>query len=278
MQTVLFYFADGVYRQEVRKLIKTLRKQGKDVWLGRPPEKIAQPEQTLLVTDSIKAAEQAKRQQTALVFYEKQGAAEQIFGADMVVWGFEEVDVCFLERVYQRRHGLPWVIAETERLVLRESVEADLEALRALYREEGMTAYMEDGGPEGADGALRFRAYIENQYRFYAYGLWTVIEKTQGKVIGRAGIENREYQGKNVLELGYMIGKKWQNRGYGEEAARAAECYAAESLGEKELYAWIHTENAASVHLIEKMGYQKMEEKENRAGTQTGVWFKRLDA
>ena len=63
-------------------------------------------------------------------------------------------------------------------------------------------------------------------YRFYNYGIWTVIEKTTGDIIGRAGIENGEYEGRAILELGYLIDRKWQGRGLGKEAARACTEYA----------------------------------------------------
>ena len=35
--------------------------------------------------------------------------------ADMVVEGFEEVDMTFLQRVYERHFNIPWTILETER-------------------------------------------------------------------------------------------------------------------------------------------------------------------
>ena len=37
--------------------------------------------------------------------------------ADMVVEGFEEVDMTFLQRVYERYFNIPWTILETERWV-----------------------------------------------------------------------------------------------------------------------------------------------------------------
>ena len=47
--------------------------------------------------------------------------------------------------------------------------------------------------------------YIKNVYEFYGFGMWTVVEKASGQVIGRAGVSYRE--GFSLPELGFMIGK-----------------------------------------------------------------------
>lgn len=48
-----------------------------------------------------------------------------------------------------------------------------------------------------------------------------MIRKEDNKVIGRAGIENREIDGELQKELGYLIGKPWQGMGYAAEACLA---------------------------------------------------------
>ena len=63
--------------------------------------------------------------------------------ADMVVEGFEEVDMTFLQRVYERHFNIPWTILETERCIVRELEISDLDDLFSMYAEPGMTDYME---------------------------------------------------------------------------------------------------------------------------------------
>lgn len=48
---------------------------------------------------------------------------------DMVVEGFEEVDMTFLQRVYERHFNIPWTILETKRCIVRELELSDLDAL-----------------------------------------------------------------------------------------------------------------------------------------------------
>lgn len=172
---------------------------------------------------------------------------------DMLVEGFEEVDYDFLEKVYQRHHGLPWRILETERLVLRELALTDMDALFELYAYPGMTDYME--GPYPYEEEYNYqKAYIENMYRFFGYGMWLVFEKETGKLVGRAGVEHRE-ELDGELELGYAIGTPWQQRGYATEVCRGILQYVREELGFEEICSLVQPENAASVHLLEKLEF-----------------------
>lgn len=178
--------------------------------------------------------------------------------ADILIEGFEEVDYDFLEKIYQRHHGIPWTILETERLIVRELVLSDMDALFELYSYEGMTDYMERLYPYEEEYEYQ-KAYISNMYRFFGYGMWLVWEKESGKLVGRAGIEHRE-ELEGEPELGYAIGTPWQGKGYATEVCRAILAYAWEELGFDEICSLVLPENKASVHLLEKLGFSEEEE------------------
>lgn len=174
-------------------------------------------------------------------------------GVEMLVEGFEEVDADFLEKVYQRYHHLPWTIVETKRCIVRELCLADMDALFALYDEE-VCRYTESLYPYPEE--LEFqRAYINHMYRFFGYGMWLVFSKETGALIGRAGLEHREYDGETELELGYLIGTKYQRRGYAFEVCKAILGYAKENVGFSRINTLIEAENIASIRLSEKLGF-----------------------
>ena len=177
---------------------------------------------------------------------------------DMVAEGFEEIDFAFLERVYERHHGIPWTILETERLLVRELALEDMDALFELYSYEGMTDYMEGLYPYEEEYAYQ-KAYIENMYRFFGYGMWLVFEKESGKLVGRAGVEHREAL-EGELELGYAIGTPWQGRGYGTEVCEGILNYVREELGFEEICSLVQPENTASMQLLRKLGFHEVEE------------------
>ena len=177
---------------------------------------------------------------------------------DMVIEGFEEVDYDFLKKIYQRYHGLPWTILETDRLVVRELELKDMDALFELYSYEGMTDYME--GLYSFEEEYEYqKAYIENMYCFFGYGMWLVFEKESGKLIGRAGVEHRE-ELEGELELGYAIGTPWQGMGYATEVCRGILDYVREELGFEEIISLVQPENALSIRLLEKLRFKEDEE------------------
>ena len=100
------------------------------------------------------------------------------------------------------------------------------------------------------------RDYIKNIYHFYGYGMWLIVLKESGEVIGRAGLEYKE--GLEGLELGFMLGKEYQHEGYAFEACRAILDYARVELEQSGVYAVVHEENRESIALCERLGFQKM--------------------
>lgn len=71
--------------------------------------------------------------------------------------------------------------------------------------------------------------------------------------------------------IGILIHKEEnRNHGYATDALNAIFGYALESLGLKQLYANIAAKNEASIHLFEKVGFEKVGTKKNWLKTITG--------
>lgn len=179
-------------------------------------------------------------------------------GVEMIVEGFDEVDADFLEKVYQRWHHIPWTILETERCFLREMTLEDLDGLFELYADEETGLYTEKLRPYEEEKEYQ-RAYINHMYLYFGYGIWLVFSKETGELIGRAGLEHREIHGETELELGYLIGKKYQGKGYATEVCKAILDYAKENTDFEHINCVIREENKASVHLAEKLGFKYVE-------------------
>ena len=180
-------------------------------------------------------------------------------GVDMLVEGFDEVDVNFLEKVWQRHHRIPWTILETNRCVIRELTLDDLDALFELYGDGEIDKYTDPLYPYEEEKEFQ-RAYIENMYRYFGYGLWLVFSKETGELIGRAGLEHREYHEEIELELGYIIGTKYQGQGLATEICEAILEYAKENTGFERINTLIEDGNVASEKLSEKLGFAHVED------------------
>ncbi len=145
-----------------------------------------------------------------------------------------------LERVVRRHLDLPWIIAYTERLCIREfSSDDPLE-----------TASADDGDGVFSDREKR-EAYRKNQYRFCECGLWALVCRENGRIVGKAGITGDE--------LSYHIYEPYRKKGYALEACRAIVKYAWSELGLDALTVYIRKENTESLALAHALGFRPAE-------------------
>lgn len=167
----------------------------------------------------------------------------------------EETEPEYLERVYRRCHDLPWEILTTERCWLRETVEADVDSFWQMYQDAGITRYTQRLYPTPEAERKYVREYRRLVYAFYEFGVWTVLDRKSGAVVGRAGLSVRE--GYDLPELGFVIHRDWQGRGLAGEVCRGILRYARESLGFERIQVLVHEENTVSLHLCQKLGFQQ---------------------
>ena len=159
----------------------------------------------------------------------------------------------YLDKVYRRNVGIPWQILETSRCIVRETTPEDVDAFYKIYADASITQYMENLFADKADELRYVEQYRKNMYEFYGFGIWTVLLKETGEVIGRAGFDLRG--GYKEPELGFIIGKPWQRRGLAKEVCSAMLLYGAIELGFDTVQALVASENTVSRSLLETLGF-----------------------
>lgn len=145
------------------------------------------------------------------------------------------------------------IIAETKRLILREFVPEDIDSLYTIY--EGNGAFVPPLSEDRDEEKAKLESYIHYVYGFYGFGLWAVVEKETGALIGRCGLSVEDIDNHVELELGYMIGRPWQKKGYGLESVMAVLEYASEEIYEKRIAVRIDADNKASSALAKAAGF-----------------------
>ena len=212
----------------------------------------------LYLTDDAGTARGLREAGEAVLIYLHPGNRDQDFsGFLFAVEDPEELEPEYIERAYRRLKGLPWNILRTARCLIRETIPEDVESFYQIYSHPAITEYMEGLYPEVEEERQYVRDYIEKVYTFFGFGVWTVIERETGAVIGRAGFSYRE--GFDEPELGFIIGVPWQRRGYAEEVCRAILAYGWSALEFRQVQALVEPENIPSVRLCEKLGFRKDE-------------------
>lgn len=257
-------------------LMDDLREHGVEIVVGTGEElPVEETGNTLYITDSEETYRMLRQKGWYVLPYRHEENVKADFtGALYVLERIEEADYETVDMAYRRLAGLPWEILTTRRCIIRETTLEDVETFYRIYAEDSITEYMEDLFEDPEEEIAYTKDYIKRVYGFYGYGMWTVLEKRSGQVIGRAGISWRE--GFDLPELGFVIGVPWQRQGYAYEVCSAILDYAREELAMDEVQALVMEGNDNSEALCKKLGFIENGERASLDGEVYVVWAKKL--
>jgi RimJ/RimL family protein N-acetyltransferase len=110
-------------------------------------------------------------------------------------------------------------VLTTERLVMREPAESDLDAVAAICADPEVMRWL---GSEPLDRAESWRrmAYLVGHWRLRGFGQWALERRDTGECIGQAGLYRPE--GWPGTEVGWTLAREHWGGGFATEAARAA--------------------------------------------------------
>lgn len=145
-------------------------------------------------------------------------------------------------------------VLETERLLLRPLDGSDAEELFKIQTKGETMRYL--GG--SSVSVERIRDLIERGSIVNSglgLGMWAVILKITGQLVGRCGLFNSVVDGQGEAELSYLIDPEVAGNGFATEASSALIEYARSVLGVTRIVALISPENTASIRVAEKLGF-----------------------
>jgi ribosomal-protein-alanine N-acetyltransferase len=145
-------------------------------------------------------------------------------------------------------------ILETERLILRHQVPADLDDLWALYCDPEITRYIPDAPRSRAEAQEELEWHMNGHPKYPELGLWATVQKETGTFIGRCGLLPWTIDGQNEVEVAYTIAREYWGQGLATEAAQAILQYGFERLNLPRLISLIDPDNIASQRVAEKIG------------------------
>ena len=264
VKTIIFYLNENMELQDsenLKRLLKELHDKGVAVENASYTSGIvcANLSGCIMICDCEEGAAIARSFGMGYLVYLKDYRAGGCFADSLcIIEGFDEIDYDFLNKMFQRSRHIPWTILETQRCMVREITLDDVDSVYCIYDNPMITKYVEGLYEDREEERDFTKAYIENMYGFYGYGMWVIIEKETKRIIGRAGLGNRD--GYKELELGYVIDVAYQQKGYASEVCSAIMKYAMERLGCFNMNAFIRKENIPSIRLAEKLGFRWREE------------------
>jgi RimJ/RimL family protein N-acetyltransferase len=147
------------------------------------------------------------------------------------------------------------VYLETERLLLRQFTETDIDNLFGLDSDPEVMRFV--GGTPTARSAIE-HDFLPACLRYYRqgnrYGFWAAIGKTTGDFLGWFHLRPRPDAGLNDPEIGYRLRRAAWGRGFATEGSRALVRKAFMELGVERVVASAFADNLASRRVMEKTG------------------------
>ena len=139
---------------------------------------------------------------------------------------------------------------ETERLILRPPIQADLEGFATFSEDPEAMRHL--GGPIPRPLAWRKMATLTGYWGLQGFGMFSVIEKATGAWIGRLGpIQPEGWPG---TELAWGLTRAAWGKGYAIEGATAAMDWVIDALDWTDIIHSIAPDNHASQAVARRLG------------------------
>ena len=146
------------------------------------------------------------------------------------------------------------IIVETEHLLFRPLMLSDLDDLAALYADPEVMRFL--GGPRSKEEVQHILNRYIREYEIYGHSFFATIQKSDQRFIGQCGLLKQEVEEQPEVELGYVLAPQYWQRGLALEGTQALKDYGLQQLGFPRLISLIPPDNAASIHIAEKIGMQ----------------------
>lgn len=141
----------------------------------------------------------------------------------------------------------------SERLTYRRLTLDDIPAWMSFINSERAMTFMKY--QPGSEEACR--KWIDGQLNRYAqngFGLYAIIEKSSGQLVGQCGLLTQHVDEEDVIEIGYHLLPDYWGNGYATEAAKFWRDLGFEHDVAAEITSLIHVENEPSMKVAIRNG------------------------
>jgi len=144
---------------------------------------------------------------------------------------------------------------ETPRLLLRRPEVSDAEPFMEIFWDPEVVEKKQvtlTEAPGDVDLARRKTASLIDHWETRGYGLWTVVEKETGQIVGCVGLQ--KWDGWPAVELAWAIHRSRWNRGFATEAALAALAWTWCQTALDHVVSLINADDVRSTRVAAKVG------------------------
>ena len=149
-------------------------------------------------------------------------------------------------------------ILESERLILRQIVEADAEDWLAVWNHEDVMRYMIDfdATPEKREDVLPIIDWADDIFVKQTGLRWAVTLKTNNLLLGSVGF-HLYHKNHRCAEIGYELHREYWRKGIMSEAVSKVLDFGFNQLNLHRIEANVTVGNEASAGLLQKLGFTR---------------------
>ena len=167
------------------------------------------------------------------------------------------------------------MILTTERLMLRDFVESDSEAVLAYQQDPLYLRYYEWTSRTEEEVRAFLKIFLNHQQQVPRIKFqFAVTLKSTGQLIGSCGVR-RDSPVAREGDMGYELDPKHWGNGYATEAAQAVLDFGFSHMDLQRVSAWCIADNLASARVLEKIG-MKLEKRMRNHQYFKGKWWDAL--
>lgn len=154
------------------------------------------------------------------------------------------------------------IVAETDRLILREWGEGDADRFYEIMNEPEVMRWL--GGTQSREEWDAAHERILGYQRDYGFTFWIVERKADGEVLGFCGLKRANAPGADAIaddvEIGWRLRQGAWGKGYAKEAAIASLDLAFGQFGAPYVIAMTALNNLPSQGLMKRLGMVRRED------------------
>jgi len=158
----------------------------------------------------------------------------------------------------------PKLPLKSQRLSLREFVEADWQSVHSYASDPEVFRYVEGGPLNEQQSRDSLQKAIVNQRENPRFDFRLAVTlKMKGKLIGDCRIRILDpnlhpvYRLLGQAYIGFYLNRKFWGQGYASEVAQGLLAFGFDQLGLHRIFAWCDSENLASARVLEKVGMRR---------------------
>jgi RimJ/RimL family protein N-acetyltransferase len=144
----------------------------------------------------------------------------------------------------------------TERLLLRQWRDDDLDSLAAMYADPEVMRYIRDGTVQSRDDTTAHMTRMRQHWDDHGFGLFAAELLETGELTGWVGLAVPYFLPEILpaVEIGWRLGRSFWGAGLATEGARAALRFGLVDQGLERLVSIRQVENVRSARVMEKIG------------------------